>query len=606
MQALMLAAGMGKRLGKYAKDNTKCMIEVAGRKLIDRAVEALKYAGISKFIIVTGYKGKELREYITSNITGMEFVFVENNDYDKTNNIYSLYLASQYLEDDDTILLESDLIFQKNIIKKLIEDPHQDLAVVAKYEQWMDGTVVFLDEEDTITEFVEKKNFKYAKIDEYYKTVNIYKFSKEFSKKHYIPFLKAYIESYGNNEYYELVLKAIVHLSKLRLKGFKLSNELWYEIDDAQDLDIANSLFLEGEEKLAHMQNRYGGYWRFSKIKDFCYLVNPYFPSKDMNEKLKYNFNELIAQYPSGMYVQRINAARMFSIDDDEILVGNGAAELINSLESVLSGKILIPSPTFNEYIRCIRNAEFIQLNTSVTDFKIDKKLLFTQLDNADNVIIINPDNPAGSFITYEDMIEIIEKCNEKNKIIVVDESFVDFAAEEIRYTLITSEILNKYKNLIVVKSISKSYGVPGLRLGVIACGDKEKLCKMQKSMAVWNINSFAEYFLQIITLYQKDYFSACNKISNNRDVMIKELKAIKGIKVFDSQANYVMCELDKKDSKQLATELLCKYNIFIKDLSDKDGFSGGQYIRLAVRDVADNKLLIGAMNKLISGGDLS
>jgi len=197
-------------------------------------------------------------------------------------------------------------------------------------------------------------------------------------------------------------------------------------------------------------------------------------------------------------------------------------------------------------------------------------------------------------------MIEIIDKCYQQNKIIVVDESFVDFATEESRYTLINSELLNKYKNLIVVKSISKSYGVPGLRLGVIACGDKEKLGKMQYSMSVWNINSFAEYFLQIITLYQKNYFTACNKISDNRDIMIKALKEIKGLKVFDSQANYIMCKLDNKNSKLLATELLCEYNIFIKDLSDKDGFEGGQYIRLAIRDLVDNKLLIEAMKKLI------
>lgn len=118
--------------------------------------------------------------------------------------------------------------------------------------------------------------------------------------------------------------------------------------------------------------------------------------------------------------------------------------------------------------------------------------------------------------------------------------------------------------------------------------------------MAVWNINSFAEYFLQIITLYQKDYFTACNKISENRDKMAEEIRNIDGIKVYESQANYIMCKLERANSKQLATKLLCEHNIFIKDLSDKDGFKGGQFIRLAVRDEEDNCKLINALKSII------
>jgi len=595
----MLAAGMGKRLGKYTKVNTKCMVEVAGKKLIDRAIEALKFAGITKFIVVIGYEGALLKEYLTQNVTGIEFTFVENEDYYKTNNIYSLYLAKEYLEEDDTIILESDLIFQKDIIKKLIDSQYKDSAIVAKYEQWMDGTVVFLDENNNITEFIEKKNFVHSKINDYYKTVNIYRFSKEFSKKYYLPFINAYIQAYGNNEYYELVLKAIAHLSKSELKGFKLSNELWYEIDDAQDLDIANTLFAEGEDKLIHFQKRFGGYWRFSKTKDFCYLVNPYFPTRNMCEKFKCNFYDLVSEYPSGMYIQRINAAKMFNIDDKEILVGNGASELINSLDNIISGKVLIPTPTFNEYVRCLRNSELIHLCTSSDDYLLNKMKILEQVDNVDNVIIINPDNPTGSFLKYDEIIEIIEKCSEQNKIIVIDESFIDFAYTEDRYTLIDSKILNKYKNLIVIKSISKSYGVPGLRLGVLACSDEQKLIKIQSSMAVWNINSFAEYFFQIISLYQKDYIDACNKIAEERKKMIESLRQIPGIKVFNSQANYIMCKLENINSKEAATKLLCDYNIFIKDLSDKEGFSGEQFIRLAVRDSGDNELIINALKEI-------
>lgn len=601
MQGLMLAAGMGKRLGKYTNDNTKCMVEVAGKKLIDRAVEGLKYAGINKFIVVIGYKGHLLKKYLLDNYSEMELIFVENKDYFKTNNIYSLYLAKEYLKEDDTIVLESDLIYQKDVIKKVVDSNYKDAAVVAKYEQWMDGTVVFLDENNNITEFIEKKNFIHSRIQDYYKTVNIYKFSKEFSKKYYLPFIGAYIEAYGNNEYYELVLKAIAHLSKSELKGFKLDEELWYEIDDAQDLDIANTLFSEGDEKLINFQKRFGGYWRFPKTKDFCYLVNPYFPGKDMTEKFKCNFYDLISQYPSGMEVQKVNAAKMFNIDKSEILIGNGAAELINCLGAVIKGKTLIPIPSFNEYIRCLRDVEIVPFNTVHNSFSLKKELILAKLDDVKNVILVNPDNPTGSFIKYNDLIEIVEECCKKNINIVIDESFIDFAEESIRYTLIDSSILKKYSNLIVIKSISKSYGIPGLRLGVLASGNKSYISKINDIMAVWNINSLGEYFFQIINLYHNDYFQSCNKISLERKAFISALKEMPGITPFDSQANYILCKLETKSSKEVASKLLCDYNIFVKDLSDKNGFNQSNFLRLAVRSREDNEILINCLGRILT-----
>ncbi|MHC1719647.1 MAG: aminotransferase class I/II-fold pyridoxal phosphate-dependent enzyme [Clostridiaceae bacterium] len=597
MQALMLAAGMGKRLGKYTDNNTKCMVEIAGKKLIDRALEAIRYAGINRFIVVIGYKGDQLREYLTSTAKDMELVFVENDDYEKTNNIYSLFLAREHLKKDDTIVLESDLIYQLDMIKKLADSEYRDAAMVAKYEQWMDGTVVFLDHENNITEFVEKKNFIHSRIEEYYKTVNIYKFSKEFSKRYYIPFLNAYIEAYGDNEYYELVLKAIAHLSKSELKGFKLENELWYEIDDAQDLDIAGTLFSEGADKLANFQKRYGGYWRFPKTKDFCYLVNPFFPTKGMCEKFKCNFNDLLAGYPSGMQVQRINAAKMFNVDQAQILVGNGAAELINGLEGVINGKVLLTVPVFNEYIRCFRSSEIVYIKAAEQSYQLDRDRILDQIDQADNVVIVNPDNPSGSFLKYSDMMDILDACRKKGKTVVVDESFMDFADMDLKYTLIDPEILAGYPNLIVIKSISKSYGVPGLRLGVLACGDNGKLDRIYRGMAVWNINSFAEYFFQIINLYQKEYQESCHRLAHERKYLMEELKKIPGIVPYDSQANYIMCRLEGITSKEAAIRLLCDHNIFIKELSGKEGFNEGEYVRIALRDSADNKLLIDALN---------
>lgn len=605
MQAIMLAAGMGRRMGKYTESCTKCMISIAGKTLLERVVESLKEAGINKLIMVVGYEAERLKQYIEESDFGMEIEYVENPIYSETNNIYSLFLAKEHLVKDDTILLESDLIYESRILKKVMDSKEPNLVVVAKYEQWMDGTVVMLDSQKRILDFVDKNQFRYEDIGKYYKTVNIYKFSKEFSEKQYIPFLEAYLKAYGTNQYYEQVLKILSHISGAQLKAHVLDDENWYEVDDAQDLDIARTIFAE-DDILKKYEYHFGGYWRFPKVKDYCYLVNPYYPPQKMMDQMKFFFEDLMTQYPSGMDIQKLNAGSMFDIDDDYLLVGNGAAELIEVLgRKMLSGKLSVGVPTFNEYIRCFEKCEIRLMDNSKNGYQYNLSQILDEIEHTDNLLLINPDNPSGSFLTYKEMIQILEKCKEYNVKCIFDESFIDFASKDIRYTLIKEKILKKYPQLYVIKSVSKSYGVPGIRLGVIATSDKKFLKQMRSNMPIWNINSFAEYYLQIQRLYKRTYLVSCDKIAEQRKHLISELEKIESITVYPSQANYVMCKLEGQyTSGQLARELIKKYNILIKDLSQKKGFGKQSFIRIAVKNEEDNKVLIAAMNELFKSED--
>lgn len=579
------------------------MVEVNGVTLIDRLLRQLDAYNLKRIVIVVGYEGKKLIDYVNGRGVKTPVIFVDNPVYYKTNNIYSLFLAKNYLCEEDTLLFESDLIVEDSVIKTLVDDPRETLALVDKYESWMDGTCVKLSETDDIVEFIPGKKFKFEEIKSYYKTVNIYKFSKHFSKTHYVPFLEAYSNAMGNNEYYEQVLKIITMLDDPEIKAKRLNGELWYEIDDIQDLDIASSIFLPDDgDKVKSIQSRFGGYWRYPKLIDFCYLVNPYFPPAKLLDEIKANFETLATQYPSGMRVNSLLAAKNFGVKQENIAVGNGAAELIKSLMSVTDGNIGIIRPTFEEYPNRYdegKQVVFIPKNENFS-YSAEDLIKFFDGKNIKSLILINPDNPTGNFIRTDGLRKIASWAESKKIRLILDESFSDFAAGE-NNSLITAEFIENYPTVCIVKSISKCYGVPGLRLGIVASGDNELISFIKQDVGIWNINSFAEFYMQIAEKYQKDYVNGLKQFKTERTRFKRKLDAIKKLRVIDSQANYFMVEVLSTSSGELVEKLLTNCNIFIKDLTGKikDPYNK-QYIRIAVRDRKDNDLLINALKEIL------
>ena len=610
MQAIILAAGMGRRLGDYTKNNTKCMVPVNGVRLIDRLLGQLAKQHLNRVIIVVGFKGKELREHVEElRITNYELQpreselkieFAENPVYDKTNNIYSLAIVKDKLQEDDTLLIESDLIFSDNMIPMIVNAPYPNLALVAKYETWMDGTMVRLDDDQNIVNFISKDAFDYNDVDSYYKTVNIYKLSKEFSQQKYVPFLDAYTKAVGNNEYYENVLRIISLLNNHDMKALPIGQEKWYEIDDKQDLDIAEALFADEKDVLRKYYGRYGGFWRFPQMLDFCYLVNPYFPSRRLKDELRANFDTLLTEYPSGMKVNTLIASKCFGVSEQYVVPGNGAAELIKVLMEESQGKIGFTRPTFEEYPnRYDKDCQvtFVPQNEDYR-YTADDLMAFFGDKDISQLMVINPDNPSGNFIPKADILRLAQWCDERSIRLLVDESFVDFSEDYAYNSLLSDEILEQYPRMAVMKSISKSYGVPGLRLGILASADKDLIARIKKKVSIWNLNSFAEFFMQIYNKHEKDYQRACAKFVAERDDFEQQLRTIPFFRVMPSQANYFLCEvLPPYTASEIVIHMLKQHNILTRDCSGKPGLDPNkQYMRIAVRNHEDNTRLVEAL----------
>lgn len=602
MQAIFLAAGMGKRLGELTQGDTKCMVKVNGIPLIDRTLTQLSKLALSRVIIVIGYKGENLKNYVGNEYKGLKIEYINNPVYDTTNNIYSLSLAKEELQKEDTLLIESDLIFDDALFPMIVNDPYPNLALVAKYETWMDGTMVCIDADCNIVNFVPKQAFRYEDVDVYYKTVNIYKFSREFSSNEYVLFLDAYSKVMGNNEYYEQVLRVLTLLHSSTLKALPISDEKWYEIDDIQDLDIASTIFSSDETKYKEYHKRYGGFWRFPKLLDYCYLVNPYFPPKRMRDELRANFDTLLTEYPSGMYVNSLLAGKYFGIRQEYVVVGNGAAELIKVvMEEHTGDKVGVIYPTFDEYPNRLRpeqivayipqNTNFVYTADDLMDFYADRSISL--------LLLINPDNPSGNFIPKKDVLRLASWCEDRKIRLIVDESFVDFTIGYADNSLLHNDILQKFPTMMVMKSISKSYGVPGLRLGVFASSDTALIARIKKEVSIWNINSFGEFYLQIYGKYEKDYAKACQKFIAERERFYRELTQIPYLHVIPSQANYFLCEVIDRFSSAELTQKLIEHDVIISNCGLKSNMNGRNLIRLAIRSREDNSKLVNILKDL-------
>ena len=604
MQSIILAAGLGSRLGELTKECTKCMVKINGITLIERMLRQLDRYGMDRIIIVTGYKGDILKDYVQNLRINTPVVFVDNSDYRHTNNIYSLWLTREFLEEMDSLVLESDMIFEDRVIEKMLAVDNGCGTFVARPRPWMDGSIVKLDKDNNIVYFVDDEEVKRIDPSYYHKIVSIYKFKKRYVSEKYMTYLNEYVKKNKDNNLYESLLKVIDLDVEKKIPAEILDEEQWYEINDIQDMDIAESMFADGNEKVRKYLQRYGGYWRYPAMRDFCYLVNPYFPNERFMNEMKSNFDVLVRECPSGMAVNSLLAGHFFGVRTENICVGNGTAELIKSLMENMSGNIGMVYPTFEEYPHRKKDVEVIPYYVVDKDFdySVDDIMSYYEGKDISAIVLVNPDNPSGHFISKKDILRLEDWCRSKGRKLIVDESFIDFVEDDEWHTLLDMEVLLNHPSLIVLKSISKSFGVAGLRLGVIATADTDLIAFMKKDVAIWNINSFAEYYLQIIEKYRDDYYEAMEKFKEVRRRYLDKLSKIKGFKVYPSQANYVMCHIENSvTSTELADILLNRYNVLIKNLASKEGLNKGNYVRLSVKSDEENDYIVNALMEIFN-----
>ena len=301
------------------------------------------------------------------------------------------------------------------------------------------------------------------------------------------------------------------------------------------------------------------------------------------------------------MKVNALLASKCWGVNEKYIVPGNGAAELIKCLMDSLQGKLGVIRPSFEEYPNRYQG-EVVTFIPENRDFRYTGQDIIDYFANKDieNLLLINPDNPSGNFIPKEDILKVAGWCKLNHVRFIVDESFVDFSEDYQICSMLDNTILESYPNIVVIKSISKSYGVPGLRLGIMASADEGLIGEAKKYVSIWNINSFAEFFMQIFTKYSKDYRKACACFQAERADFVSKLCEIPFIHVMPTQANFVLCEVHEPyTSMEIVRRMLREHNILLSACNAKKGLHSGKYLRIAIRGHEDNAKLIEAFRQL-------
>lgn len=599
MQAVILAAGVGERLKPITDNIPKCLVTVNDKPMLINTLELLESRGIRDVVIVVGYLKERVYEEVGHSFGKIKISYVENDIYAETNNVYSLWLARDRLN-KNTILFECDLYYEGDLIDIVLESRQECKALVSKYKPFMRGTVVQVGPDNVIERLITVKE-QHAGFDfsDKYKTVNIYYFSAAFLQQYFVPNLDLYVRTQGTSSYYELVLGALIYFHKPEIHATIVDGIKWFEIDDETDLRRAEYYFSSPDKKIKMISPLHGGYWRYDFV-DFCYLFNLYFPNEELLSELKSTLPDLVQNYPSDMDTIAYLMSRIANIPPNKLAVGNGAAELIRLLNIHYVKKVSIAIPTFNEYENMLKSTQINYFHTEQNNFVLDAEAYVQSVKKSGSnaALIINPNNPTSIFEPREKIKWILDSLMNL-ELVIVDESFIDFVRQDGQNRAMVSveDLMDEYSNLIMIRSLSKEFGVPGLRLGYIASSNEEFVKQMRNRCPIWNINSLAEAFLEMFPRYHSDYIDSCELIQRDRDNIYERIRQIPYLKAYKPSANFIFAQVQgDMTSAELRERLFLDYGLLIKDCSNKTGLEDKNYIRISVRKPLDNDRLIKAL----------
>jgi len=361
-----------------------------------------------------------------------------------------------------------------------------------------------------------------------------------------------------------------------------------------------NSKYSSAQEHYHFISDQHGGYWRHDFI-DHNYLYNLHFPPEDFFTHITRHIHQLVLNYPMGQKDLAGLVGDLIGQPPEHIVVGNGAAELIKIIAG-MDRKLIVPVPSFNEYANAALPGNVVEFALESPSFQLDVDKFAAEAIRckAGLAVVVSPNNPTSLLVPKTELIRLLKKLAGHDCMLIVDESFIDFAGNRDQETL--ENDIENYPNLATFKSMSKAYGICGIRIGYMLTANSDFAAKVRQGLHIWNINGFAEEFLRLAPQYHQKFTDSCNKVKADRDHFYEQLQTIKGMTAYQPDANYIFCRLPDHAASgpQVTEKLFVKHNIYIKHCQGKTMPESDRYLRIASRTQAENSRLTEALRDVI------
>ena len=343
------------------------------------------------------------------------------------------------------------------------------------------------------------------------------------------------------------------------------------------------------------------GYQKAKDIIDFCFIANPYYPTPGMMKDLQRKLPNLIKSYPSSNpLISQKNLAEVLHVNPEHLIIGNGATELIGLINMTLIDRIAVPIPTFGEYIekmKDLRNAELYPLDPDDQyQLRLDHYLDWVHQRKLECLVVINPGNPTGQFIPLDEMVSFLHRARDL-ELVIVDESFIDFSGETIPSLL---PLADQFTNLLIVRSMSKHCGIPGLRLGYCYSANLYILNRLRRFVPTWNLNTLAQYFLSQLPDEAEAYHEGRKRLIADVRRLYEELRTIPSLEVYPTGANFLLFKIrNGMTANELQTRLLVEHEMYVRDCTNKLGMDA-YHIRVASQGREKDARLVEALQTLV------
>ncbi|MGH9918936.1 MAG: aminotransferase class I/II-fold pyridoxal phosphate-dependent enzyme, partial [Nitrososphaerales archaeon] len=474
-------------------------------------------------------------------------------------------------------------------MESLVANPESNVALLDRYRSGMDGTVVSVEDGFVSQVFPPRLQGSDFSFRDKYKTLNVYKFDRTFCDSTLRPFLNVYANSVDDNCYYEVVLGMLSSAPRHRIAGQVVAGSSWVEVDDPNDLATARFQF-EPDERAAVLDRARGGHWNFDLL-DFSFMRNAHFPTAGILSALRHALPELVQDYGSSQQVLNEKMSYFLRCRPDRLQVVHGASQLYPILGQLWAGcSTAIPRPTFGEYEKTFAISRVYRDAPGVG---VEPDELQAAAEAADILVVVNPNNPTGTTMSTADLYDLARRRS--GTTLLVDESFLLFSGQPSIVDLLERQPLD---NVVVLTSLSKALGVPGLRLGFLYSANSNLVQDVGRALPIWNLSSPAECLLELLLKFRPDLERSIALTIEDRQRFRQRLMDSPIVDhVNGSGGTFLLVTLASADGRvaaEVRRELLARDSIEVKDVTGR--FEDRRpRLRLGVRTASENDRLITA-----------